>query len=215
MRLRSYYLAGICLVICSLVCTLLILWHQSVEANQIFGNMTYMTDSPNIAEKVTLLNGYCETRNFRLDHSMYYDGQYVYGDFNHDGVRDAAVVIGQGEGGSEDSRSLAFLIHDGTRFIHKKSAALGSSAIVNSLKERGGKVIVDMFVHQDGDCMAGPTGHVKSTFEYAGDRVRVKGEQKSAKSLFDPIILIFKAQSFTYVFERFQFLGSSTDLSSV
>jgi len=169
--------------------------------------MIYLTKCPYIAEKVTLVNGYCETTTGLLHHSMYYDGEYVYGDFNRDGLRDAAVVVGEGEGGSEDFKSLAFLIHDGTHFVHRKSAGLGSSAIINSLKERDGKVFVDMFVRQDGDCMAGPTKHVKSVFEYGGDRAWIEGKQVSAKSFFDPIILILKEPpSWAYVLERWRVL---------
>jgi len=131
-------------------------YRSRAASNKIFGNMIYLTKCPYIAEKVTLVNGYCETTTGLLHHSMYYDGEYVYGDFNRDGLRDAAVVVGEGEGGSEDFKSLAFLIHDGTHFVHRKSAGLGSSAIINSLKERDGKVFVDMFVRQDGDCMGWP-----------------------------------------------------------
>ena len=150
-------------------CAVFVAGCQSKEAkaaNRIFGNMTYLTNSPYIAEKVTLVNGYRETRNFRLHHSMYYEGQYVYGDFNHDGLKDAAVIITQGEGASGDFRELAFLINDGQNFVHRVSHSLGDGVIINSLKEHDGKVIVDMCVHGEHDCMAGPTKRVKNVYDY-------------------------------------------------
>ena len=209
MRLSRSVLVGVGAVICFLAGAFLILDLRSSEANELFGNMTYMTNNLYIAEKVTLINGHRETVAGLLHHSMHYDGEYIYGDFNHDGLKDAAVVITQGEGAGENFRSLAFLIRDGKQFVHKKSASLGGSVIINSLKERNGKVVVDMFIHQNGDCMAGPTCRVKKIFEYGGDGVWIKGKQKSIKSVFDPIILIFKTQAFTYTFERFQLLWGS------
>ena len=162
-------------------CSVFLVGCQSKTANQIFGNGTYFTESPYIVEKVTLVNGTCVTWNFRLHHSMYYEGQYVYGDFNRDGLKDAAVIIGESEGGSSDFVSLAFLIHDGRQFVHKKSAYLGNAIIVNSLKEHDGKVIVDMFVHQEGDCMAGPTQRVKKVYEYNGPDSQIAALLASGK----------------------------------
>ena len=54
-------------------------------------------------------------------------------------------------------QELAFLINDGTKLVHKASLSLDVWAEVNSVTEKDGKVIVDMYVHQEGDCNAGPT----------------------------------------------------------
>jgi len=115
-----------------------------------------------------LANGQNVAWNFRLHVSMYYEGHYIYGDFNHDGLKDAAVIIGESQGGSDNEISLAFLIYEGIQFVHKKSMYLGNSVIVNSLKERNGKVIVDLFVHKKDDCNARPTRRVQNIYEYAG-----------------------------------------------
>ena len=141
--------------------------HARTTANAKFSNMTYLTDCPYITEKVTLINGQRTIWNCRLHVSMHYQGPYVYGDFNRDGLTDAAVVIGESQGGSDDSRLLAFLISDGRQLVHRQSEYLGNSAIVKSLKERDGKVIADMFEHREGDCMAGPTKRVKNVYAYA------------------------------------------------
>ena len=154
--------------------------------------MTYFTSCPYIAEKVTLINGRRVVWNFRLHVYMYYEGHYVYGDLNNDGLKDAAVTIGESQAGGDDGILLAFLIHDGTKLVHRKSAYLGGSALVNSLKIQDGKVLVDMFAHRDGDCMAGPTNHVKSLFDCRSEGKWLEGKQTSAQSLFDPIFYNFR-----------------------
>ncbi len=114
-----------------------------------------------------LVDGAREIRSYRnhASLSLYYMDRYVFGDFDWDGHKDAAVIIGESYG-IGDEVSLAFLIHDGQRFVHKQSIYLGHSAIINSLKERDGKVIVDMFVHQRGDCQAGPTKRVIARYDF-------------------------------------------------
>ena len=167
MRLTRLSPRRTCLIVCLVIYACGVFeYHVRATANKIFGNMSYLTDCPYIAEKVTLVNGQRTIWNCRLHVSMHYQGQYVYGDFNRDGLTDAAVVIGESQGGSDDSRLLAFLISDGTQLVHRQSEYLGNSAIVKSLKEHDGKIITDMFEHQEGDCMAGPTKRVKNVYAY-------------------------------------------------
>ena len=142
-------------------------YQSRTAANSFFRNMTYLTDSPYLVEKVTLTNGSYEGRYGRLFYGLYYEGRYIYGDFNHDGLKDAAVIISQSQNGSAENQTLAFLINDGTRLAHQQSASLGDRTMIRSLSERNGKVFIDMFVHQPGDCMAGPTKHVQYAYEYS------------------------------------------------
>ena len=216
MRLRTFRVRIFFIVASLVVCAVLFFGYRSrAAANKIFGNMTYFTSCPYLAEKVTLVNGYRVVRNFRLHVSMWYEGHYVYGDFNHDGLRDAAVIIGESQGGSDDETRLAFLINNGTGLVHRQSTGFGRAEI-NSLKMHDGKVIVDMFVLQDGDCMAGPTHHVKSVIEYEEGRDWIEGERISARSVLDPLILILKDHSLTYTLQRWDDLmpaGQTGDLS--
>ena len=160
-------MARTCVVLGFVFCTMLLHVHRArAEAHKLFGNMTYMTDSPYIVEKVALVNGKRVTWNGRLHHSMYYEGQYVYGDFNRDGFKDAAVVIAQSESATGHCLELAFLINENGRLVHRVSHYLGDRVIVNSVKERDGKVIVDMFVHREHDCRAGPTKRVRNIYDY-------------------------------------------------
>lgn len=152
---------------CFIMCAILLFGYQSkAVANKMFGNMTYRTDCPYVAERVALVNGSRVVWNDRLHVSLHYEGQYVYGDFNDDGLKDAAVIIHESEGGSSDFVSLAFFIHHGTAFIHERSVYLGNAIIVNSLHQRGGDVIVKMLVHREDDCMAGPTKRVANVYRY-------------------------------------------------
>lgn len=161
---------------CVVVGVMFLFERQSrAAADTRFGNMTYRTNSSYIAETVTLANGYGVVRRLPLHTELYYDGHYMYGDFNHDGLRDAAVTIGESQGGSDDEVSLAFLINDGTTLVHRQSAYLGDSAIIRSLRVRDGTVVVDMLIHQEGDCQAGPTKHVKMAYVYGGPERWIEG----------------------------------------
>ena len=167
MRLRKRTAIIASVIFCAMV---LSSYQSRAATNRLFGNMTYVTDAPYLIKKVTLVNGRHEARYGRLSYGLYYEGHYVYGDFNHDGLEDAAVIVSQGEGGSGDYRTLAFLINDGIRLVHQQSVELGDRAIIHFLRARDGKVVVDMCVYQQGDCMAGPTKHVRSVYECGGPR---------------------------------------------
>jgi hypothetical protein len=97
-----------------------------------------------------------------------YADRYAYGDFNGDGLKDAAVIVTESGGGTGNWYVLAFLINDGEKFVHRASRVLDDRAIINSMREKNGKVLIDMFVHQQGDCMAGPTKRVRNTYVYEG-----------------------------------------------
>ncbi|OGX40910.1 MAG: hypothetical protein A3C53_05690 [Omnitrophica WOR_2 bacterium RIFCSPHIGHO2_02_FULL_68_15] len=153
------------LVIC-LIGTMVLFEHRSqAVANQVFGNATYCTGSHDVP-KLTLIGGSRTAYYGRLHVSLNYEGHYALGDFNRDGRRDAAVVLVENEGGNLDDYSLAFLINDGTKLVHERSVHLDFWAIINSVRERAGKVVVDVFVHQEEDCHAGPTKRVKKVFDY-------------------------------------------------
>ena len=129
-----------------------------------FGNMAYFFADESDTQVATLVNGAYQDENLRVG----YENKYVYGDFNHDGLKDAAVVISENTGGNADLYELAFLINNGTKLVHKASLSLDVWAEVNSVTEKDGKVIVDMYVHQEGDCNAGPTKRVRNIYEYPG-----------------------------------------------
>ena len=137
------------------------------EAAKIFGNMTYFAGNEHFAEPATLINGEYQAPFLRV----YYDNRFVYGDFNHDGLRDAAVITVVNTGGNADWYTLNFLINDGKILVHRASRDLDDRAIINSMRQKNGKVFIDMYVHQPGDSMGGPTKHVRNIYEYTGPDV--------------------------------------------
>lgn len=139
------------------------------RALKVFGNMTYHVPYGFDKNEFTLVNGEYST----WENEIYYDHKYVYDDFNHDGLKDGAVIIttNTGGGGNQNSYVLAFLINDGKKLVHRASIGLDDRAEIYSLRAKNGKVLVDMHVHQPGDCNGGPSKHLKEWYEYPGPNV--------------------------------------------
>ena len=136
----------------------------SGQAERIFGNATYVMWDGYAAQMATLVDGVHDEPYLYVR----YDNQYVYGDFNGDGVKDAAVILIENNGGTAEWYTLTFLINDGETFVHRASRVLDDRAIINSMREKDGKILIDMFVHREGDCMAGPTKRVRNVYPYDG-----------------------------------------------
>jgi hypothetical protein len=210
MRLKSYPIILGTLLFLTFTTIFLIGHRSQAVADKIFGNMAYLTNSPYFSEEVTLTGGrydwnYSSEDDVFVFYHLQYEGRYVYGDFNHDGLKDVAVIMAESSGGTAEWYSVVFLINDGKKLVHRTSGLLGDRAIINSLRQNNGKVVADMFIHQDGDCMAGPTNHVKSIFEYSEGKRWIEGVQISAKSFFDPILYVLRnPSSWAYVFERWK-----------
>ncbi len=160
MRLKTLIFLSASLVVISMFSQK----QASRQAARVFGNMTYVMGNEHATQAATLVDGVHEEPY--LD--VRYGDRYVYGDFNGDGLRDAAVIVIENNGGTAEWYTVAFLINDGQKFVHKASRELDDRTIINSMREKGGKVLIDMFVHQEGDCMARPTKRVRNTYAYEG-----------------------------------------------
>lgn len=136
----------------------------SRQAARIFGNATYVMGNEYATQLATLMNGVHDEPYLTVE----YTGRYAYGDFNGDGLKDAAIILIENNGGQAHWYQLAFLMSDGEKLVHKASQFLDDSAIINSIREKDGKVLIDMFVHQEGDCRAGPTKRVRNLYAYKG-----------------------------------------------
>ena len=134
------------------------------QAAEIFGNMTYYRGNKNFAEPVTLIE--CNYTSSFLN--VFYENKFVYGDFNHDDIKDAAVITNENSGGSGDWYMLNFLINDGKNFIHKSSRRLDDAVQINKIWPENGKVFIDMYIHQQGDCAQYPSRRVRNVYEYTG-----------------------------------------------
>lgn len=139
------------------------------RAAKIFGNMSYHIEKSLAEKNITLINGEYE----KWPNNIYYGDKYVYGDFNHDGLRDAAVIIikNTGGGGNQSWFALAFLINNGGKLVHQATINLDDRAEIYSMCEKNGKVLIDMNVHQPGDCNGGPSKHLREWYAYPGPNV--------------------------------------------
>ena len=138
--------------------------YASRQAARIFGNTTYVMGNEYTAQTATLVGGIHDEPYLYVR----YDDKYVYGDFNGDGLKDAAVILIENNGGNAEWYILAFLMNDGEKLVHKASRELDDRAIINSIRKKDDKVVIDMFIHQEGDCMAGPTKRVRNLYAYDG-----------------------------------------------
>lgn len=129
-----------------------------------FGNITYRIGDEFSSQRIELVNG--QYRDPVL--CVYYDGDFVYGDFNRDGLEDAAVVISDSGGGSGYSLILAFLINDGKKLVHESSYDLGYKSHVTFLAEWQGEVVVDTLVPDKREGSGGFPIHVRKTYAYVG-----------------------------------------------
>lgn len=148
-------------------------YHSNAAAHKIFGNMTYYTSSPYIVEKMTLNNGTATTYSGLLYYTYVYDRQYVYGDFNKDGRKDAAVLVCDGEENAMGYK-LAFLINDGDRLVHRGSCYLGRWVIIKSFRERDGKVLVRKLVSEGDDWVVGRDRVVIETYDYLNPKLDIE-----------------------------------------
>jgi len=130
--------------------------------------MTYIIGDEDRSEKVTLVNGKHRDHPRHPLLCVYYEGEFVYGHFNSDRLKDAAVIIYDSGGGSGYSINLAFLINDGTQLVHKSSYDLGYRPDIISLNEQQGKVVIDMRIYNESTWAEGIKDRVKVTYEYTG-----------------------------------------------
>ena len=177
MRLKPIFL--LLTIVLFLISIIVVLHIRTVnQANKIFGNTTYFFDDGPVLHgrsAARLVDGAHEELYF----NVYYENKFVYGDFNHDGLRDAAVILTENTGGNSDWFTLAFLINDGARLVHKASFLLDDRAVINSMREKNGKVFIDMYVHNPDDSRGGPTRRIKNLYPYVnrdglpGDKITV------------------------------------------
>lgn len=174
MRLKRFGIRKILATFCLVACAVFIFEYQSrAAAHKVFGNMSYYTSSPYIVEKMTLKNGAATAYNGLLYYTYVYDRRYVYGDFNKDGLKDAAVLVYDGEENA-GGYDLAFLINDGNQLVHRGSYYLGRWVAIKSLRERDGKVLVRKLVSEGDDWAAGRDRSVIEIYDYLNPRLDIQ-----------------------------------------
>lgn len=139
------------------------------RAAEMFGNMTYYVGNEPSAESVTLVGSSYHSTFL----NVFYDDKFVYGDFNHDGLKDAAVILEKNSGGSAYVLTLNFLINDGKKLVHKASRRLEGAIEINRMSLKNGRVYIDMDVRQGEGYAEHPSRRVKKFYEYADPDVFV------------------------------------------
>jgi len=139
----------LCIVIYLVVCSIFIPQVYAHAPDDALANMAYVVGDETHSQKVILVEGKYRYPDEHPLLYVYYEGKFVYGDFNRDGLQDAAVVIYDSGGGSGYSTNLAFLINDGTQLVHKSTHDLGYRPDIIFLNEEDGRVIIDMRVYDE------------------------------------------------------------------
>lgn len=170
----------VCLIVVWVVMSMVSRKHAYGQAARIFGNATYVMGNKDAAEVATLVDGVHDEPYLYVR----YDNRYVYGDLNHDGLKDAAVIVIENNGGTAEWYILTFLINDREKLVHKASRMLDDRAIINSMREKDGTVVIDMFIHQEGDCMARPTKRVRNLYAYDGPDRRGEVEESPYQRIY-------------------------------
>ncbi|MFC2149318.1 hypothetical protein ACFLQ8_01315 [Candidatus Auribacterota bacterium] len=169
----------ICVVLFFILLSIFASVCYSKTLDEIFGNITYVIHYGPYEERVKLIEGKYEAPGYI---NIYYKGKYVTGDFNADGINDAAALYSEDGGGSGTFYRLAFLINENGQLLHKDTRYLGDRVVIYSMKEQEGKIVIDMLTHDKGDCMAGPTKRVQNVYEYYGPEVWQEGWDMSGKN---------------------------------
>jgi hypothetical protein len=128
-------------------------------------NATYRLITGEIA---TLRNGENKHVAGNLDVAV---DKAVFGDFTHDGVEDAAVILSvfPGNTGSEE---LHALVSRNGRFVDVAAADLGRPEVY-SLTIRHGRIVVDLKTQGPNDPMCCPTLHAVRDYKLIGTQLKI------------------------------------------
>lgn len=158
----------LCIISC-LILVCIFLPHVQSQAHapdDVLANMSYVVGDEIYSQKVTLVEGKYRYPDEHPLLCVYYEGEFVYGDFNKDGLQDAAVIIYDGGGGSGYSTNLAFLINNGAQLVHRSSYDLGYRPEIISLSEEDGEVVIDMQVYNEDTWAEGIRNRIKTSYRY-------------------------------------------------
>jgi len=87
-----------------------------------------------------------------------------FGDLNGDGIDDAAIIIGESQGGTGINVYVAAVTNWAGIPLHKASVLIDDRAIIQSVRIENGLIIVNAIVHGANDAGCCPTKHVTRIF---------------------------------------------------
>ena len=98
-------------------------------------------------------------------------GAFASGDLDHDGVSEAAVVLGLGSGGSGDLIHLAILRRQGAAVVSVATALVGDRVAIRAMRIAGSRVELDVVQAGPGDALCCPGELASRAWDFADGRL--------------------------------------------
>lgn len=156
-----------------------IFWSQK-EADQPTGTQTFTLNLKNCAyvidgKNITLTNGYSEEASAPGSASKIitrYFGNEVPGDFNNDGIRDAAFILTQDTGGSGTFYYVAVALGNDNKCNGTNAILLGDRIAPQTTEFQNGEIIVNYAKQKPNEPMtASPSVGVSKYFRIDGGKL--------------------------------------------
>ena len=93
--------------------------------------------------------------------------QFAFGDLNGDGIEDAAVLIGENDGGSGTFVCVYAIINQSRQPVQSGAALIDDRPNIKSLSIKDGRISVGALIHGFNDVMTNPTFAVTETYQLA------------------------------------------------
>lgn len=136
--------------------------------------------------------------------------QVAYGDLNGDGAQDAAIIIGEGYGGTGNFVSVVAMLNQGGRPVFASSFGIDDRPKINSLAIQNGEILLDAVIHGPNDPLCCPAQPVTETFRLWGGRLVLTHQTSKTPGGAERIITIDSPASGTEVSGPFTVNGSVT-----
>lgn len=95
----------------------------------------------------------------------------AFGDLNNDNIKDAAVILVSRFGGTGSFKELAVVINNNGKPHNINSKSLGDRTVINSVKIKDSKIILDIITHGPKDALCCPTLQKTIKLELRGNEL--------------------------------------------
>lgn len=136
--------------------------------------------------------------------------QVAYGDLNGDGTQDAAIIIGEGYGGTGNFVSVVAMLNQGGQPVFAASIGVDDRPKVNSLAIQNGEILLDAVTHGPNDPLCCPAQPVTQSFRLWDERLVLTRHTSKTPSGAERIITIDSPASGTEISGPFAVNGSVT-----
>ena len=132
-------------------------------------NMQYL--SPMLQVPVQLVNGEFSGVVDGVELTAKVRPEIVFGDLNHDGVNDAALLLSENTGGSGIFVSLFVVYSKGDRFKQAPAVMIDDRPIIDQVAVENGMVRLTGLIHGPNDPMVNPTTSFSAEYKLFGERL--------------------------------------------